>query len=384
MPTRGPRPLSAKVCNDSPIARGTIGEPIHYREAGSDAGGGDPPRLGNQDRRQRDPLGRNSVPVRCTHSEILQAAQAPRSPVKPTPPRPTTIVDAPRLSKKLGVDLVLASETLQYTGSFKFRAAYNVASNVKQAHIITASSGNFGQAMAYACSLFGKRCTVVMPTAAPKIKVDAVREYGAEVDLIDVKKKSRLERLDELAKEFPHAYVASPYDDALVIEGNASLAKELFALGLDLDFIVAPIGGGGLTSGLVKAVERSGRKIDVLAAEPLLSNDAAQSFRAGHIVAVADESSTIADGARVLRIGDRNLEIPRPGLTAVVEVTEDQIKEGVRLLFALANLKAEPTGALALGAVLAQPDRFTGKRVCCVVTGGNAEPALYAEVIAGV
>ena len=302
----------------------------------------------------------------------------------PTPPRPTTIVDAPRLSKKLGVDLVLASETLQYTGSFKFRAAYNVASNVKQAHIITASSGNFGQAMAYACSLFGKRCTVVMPTAAPKIKVDAVREYGAEVDLIDVKKKSRLERLDELAKEFPHAYVASPYDDALVIEGNAGLAKELFALGLDLDFIVAPIGGGGLTSGLVKAVERSGKKIDVLAAEPLLSNDAAQSFRAGHIVAIADESSTIADGARVLRIGDRNWEILSQGLTAVIEVTEDQIREGVRLLFALANLKAEPTGALALGALLAQPDRFRTKRVCCVVSGGNADPALYAELIEGI
>jgi threonine dehydratase len=261
-------------------------------------------------------------------------------PASPTPPRPTTIVDAPRLSRKLGIDLVLASESLQYTGSFKFRAAYNVASNVKQAHIITASSGNFGQAIAYACSLFGKRCTVVMPSGAPRTKVDAVREYGGEVDLVDVSKKGRLERLGELAKEFPAAYVASPYDDDLVIEGNASLARELFELGLDLDYIIAPIGGGGLTSGLVKAVEQSGKKIDVLAAEPLLSNDAAESFRAGHIVERADESNTIADGARVLRIGDRNWEILSNGLTAVLEVTEDQIKEGVRLLFALANLKA--------------------------------------------
>jgi len=304
--------------------------------------------------------------------------------VKPTPPRPTTIVDAPRLSKKLGVDLVLASETLQYTGSFKFRAAYNVASNVRQDHIITVSSGNFGQALAYACSLFGKRCTVVMPTVAPRIKVDAVREYGAEVDLVDLKKKSRLDRLGELAKQFPDAYVASPYDDALVIEGNAGLAKELFDLGLELDFIIAPIGGGGLTSGLVKAVERSGKQIDVLAAEPLLSNDAAQSFRAGHIVALPDESNSIADGARVLRIGDKNWEILSQGLAAVIEVSEEQIKEGVRLLFALANLKAEPTGALALGAVLAQPNRFKGKRVCCVISGGNADPALYAELIEGI
>jgi len=305
-------------------------------------------------------------------------------PALPTPPRPTTIVVSPRLSRKLGVDLILASETLQYTGSFKFRAAYNVASNVKQAHIITASSGNFGQAIAYACALFGKRCTVVMPSGAPRTKVDAVREYGAEVDLVDVKKKGRLERLRELAKEFPEAYVASPYDDALVIEGNATLATELFALDLDLDFIIAPIGGGGLTSGLVKAVERSGKKIDVLAAEPVLSNDAAESFRAGHIVEQPDESNTIADGARVLRIGDRNWEILSNGLTAVIEVTEDQIKEGVRLLFALANLKAEPTGALAIGALLAQPEKFRGKKVCCVISGGNADPALYAQLVSGI
>ena len=298
------------------------------------------------------------------------------TPKTPRPPRPTTIVDAPRLSKHLGVDLVLASETLQYTGSFKFRAAYNVASHVKQSHIMTASSGNFGQAIAYACALFGKRCTVVMPASAPKIKVDAVREYGAEVDLVEVEKKSRLERLGELAKQFPDAYVA--------IEGNAGLARELFALELDLDFIIAPIGGGGLTSGLVKAVEESGKKIDVLAAEPLLSNDAAQSFRAGHIVALAEESNTIADGARVLRIGDNNWKILSDGLTEVIEVTEDQIKEGVRLLFALANLKAEPTGALALGAVLAQPDRFKGQRVCCVISGGNADPALYARLVEGI
>ncbi len=299
-------------------------------------------------------------------------------------PRPTTIVDAPRLSRKLGVDLVLASEIHQYTGSFKFRAAHNVASHVKQGHIITASSGNFGQAIAYACSLFNKRCTVVMPATAPKIKVDAVREYGAQVDLVDVAKKGRLERLAELAREFPDAYVASPYDDPLVIEGNASLARELVALDLDLDFIIAPIGGGGLTSGLVKGVEQSGKKTKVLAAEPLLSNDAAESFRAGHIVSLPDESSTIADGARVLRLGDRNWEILSQGLAAVIEVTEEQIKEGVRLLFALANLKAEPTGALALGAVLAEPDRFRRKRVCCVISGGNADPAAYAKLVQGI
>jgi threonine dehydratase len=223
-----------------------------------------------------------------------------------------------------------------------------------------------------------------MPQTAPKIKVDAVREYGATVDLVDVKVKGRLERLRELAREFPAAYVASPYDDPLVIEGNAGLANELFALGLDLDFIIAPIGGGGLTSGLVSAVRKSNSRTKVLAAEPLLANDAAQSLRAGHIVEATDESSTIADGARMLRLGDNNWAILKEGLDGVVEVTEDQIKEGVRLLFALANLKAEPTGALALGAVLAEPDRFAGKRVCCIISGGNADPATYADLVRGI
>ena len=288
------------------------------------------------------------------------------------------------MSRKLGVDLVLASETFQYTGSFKFRAAYNVASHVRESHVITASSGNYGQAIAYACSLFGKRCTVVMPRSTPRIKVDAVREYGAEVDLVDIKVKGRLQRLGELAKEFPDAYVASPYDDPLVIEGNASLAKELFALNLELDFIVAPIGGGGLTSGLVKAVKEAGSSTQVLAAEPALANDAALSFRAGHIVAASEESATIADGARVLRLGDCNWQILKDGLAGVIEVSEDQIKEGVRLLFALANVKAEPTGALSLGAVLADPARFTGRRVCCVVSGGNADPASYADLVRGI
>jgi threonine dehydratase len=288
------------------------------------------------------------------------------------------------LSRKLGVDLVLASETFQYTGSFKFRAAYNVASHVQENHVITGSSGNFGQAIAYACSLFGKRCTVVMPQTAPRVKVDAVREYGAEVDLIDVKVKSRLDRIAELAREYPDAYVASPYDDPLVIEGNASLAKELFELDLDLDFIIAPIGGGGLTSGLVKAVKANGTETQVIAAEPALANDAALSFRAGHIVSAAEESPTIADGARVLRLGDRNWEILKDGLAGVIEVSEEQIREGVRLLFSLANLKAEPTGALSLGAVMADSNRFKGKRVCCVISGGNSDPAAYADLVRGI
>jgi threonine dehydratase len=295
--------------------------------------------------------------------------------------RATTFIEAPRLSKRLGVDLTIASETFQYTGSFKFRAAYNVASRVPQQKIIAASSGNFGQAMAYACSLLNKNCTIVMPSISARVKIDAVREYGGEVDLIDVSIKSRAARVEELARETPDAYVASAYDDSLVIEGNASLGRELATSRRDFQTIVAPVGGGGLTSGIIEGVRQSGRTIAVVGAEPLLANDAARSLRAGQIMTNETEPRTIADGARTVSLGRRNWEILKQGLKRIVEVPEELIEEGVRLLFETANLKAEPTGALSIGALLSEPESLRGEVVCCVVSGGNVDPAVYRSLL---
>src|SRR5881394_565300 len=137
--------------------------------------------------------------------------------------RPTTFIEAPRLSRRLGVDVTIASETFQHTGSFKFRAAYHVASQVPQPRIIAASSGNFGQGLAFACQLLHKSCLVVMPDTSAKVKVEAVREFGGEVELIDLARTTREARVRELASSHGDAYVASPYDDPLVIEGNATL-----------------------------------------------------------------------------------------------------------------------------------------------------------------
>jgi threonine dehydratase len=299
-------------------------------------------------------------------------------------PRPTTIIDAPRLAAHLGVDLFLATETFQRTGSFKFRAAFNLVANVPHPHVIAASSGNFGQAMAYACKLFGKRCTVVMPANSARVKVDAVLSYGGRVDLVDTTKVKRAARVAQLAAEHPDAYIASAYDDPYVIAGNSSLGDELAALALPPDVVVVPISGGGLTAGLVQAAQRAGHPMRVIGAEPLMANDAARSLREGHIVVNETEPQTIADGTRTLSVGRYNWEILKDGIEAIVEVPEDAIREGVRLLFSLANLKAEPTGALGIGAIMASPDTFRGRRVCCVVTGGNVDPAVYSAIIAPV
>lgn len=295
--------------------------------------------------------------------------------------RPTTIIVSKRLSKHLEVDLTIASETFQHTGSFKFRAAFNMASKVAQREIITASSGNFGQALAYSCSILNKSCIVVMPSISVQVKIDAVRDYGGTVDLIDVRVKSRAERVAEIARERPEAYVASAYDDPLVIEGNSSLGAELSSIGREFDIILAPVGGGGLTSGIITGIRDSGRRLQVIGAEPALANDAARSLRAGRIIANEAEPETIADGARTVSVGQHNWPLLKEGLSQIVEVPEERIKEAVRLLFSYANLKAEPTGALSVAALLTEPASFRGRHVCCVISGGNVDPAVYRSLL---
>ena len=296
--------------------------------------------------------------------------------------RPTTIIEAPRLSKRLGAHVVIASETFQLTGSFKFRAAYNVALHVPNEHLIAASSGNFGQALAYACQLTGKQCTVVMPNNSAAVKVEAVRDYGATVDLINVREVSRSERVQRLAGEIGEAYIASPYDDPLVIEGNASLGDEILALGRNVDALLVPVGGGGLLGGVLQSFARANHATRVFGAEPALGNDAARSLREGRLVVNENEPQTIADGARTVSLGRHNWPIIREHVAGIVEVSEEQIREGVRLLYGLANLKVEPTGALSIGALLAAPDQFRDQKVCCVVSGGNVDSAVYRDCIA--
>ena len=306
---------------------------------------------------------------------------APPAPALLAALRPTTIVAAPRLAKRLGIDVRLASETFQHTGSFKFRAAYSVALGVPHPTIVTASSGNFGQALAAGCARAGKQAIVVMPESSARVKVDAVRAYGGEVVLVDTRVTSRAARVAEVATAHPEAYVASAYDDDLVISGNSSLGEELSRLSEPFDTVLAPVGGGGLASGLLLGLRRGGHTASLWGAEPALANDAARSLAAGERASNAGEPQTLADGARTPSLGGRNWEILREGLAGIVEVPEAAIAEGVRLLFADANLKAEPTGAMGIGALLASPQNFRGRRVVCVVSGGNVDADLYGRLL---
>lgn len=293
--------------------------------------------------------------------------------------RPTVFIESEKLKTYLGIDLTVATETFQHTGSFKFRAAYNLALNVENDEILTASSGNFGQALAYACKLLKKKCVVVMPETSAAVKIEAVRNYGATVDLVDTRKVGRSERVTQLAEKMPNCYVASPYDDLLVIEGNSTLGDEISER--DFDVVIVPIGGGGLISGISKGLCRNASKANLIGAEPLLGNDAARSLRAGKIIVNEQEPLTIADGARTLSLGNHNWEIIKSGVSEILEVSDEKIIEAVRLYFGLANLKSEPTGALTLGAILENKEKFKDKKICAVVSGGNVDTEVYRRIL---
>jgi len=294
--------------------------------------------------------------------------------------RRTTFLEPEKLKTHLKIDLTIATETFQHTGSFKFRAAYNLALNVPNLEILTASSGNFGQALAYACQLLNKKCVVVMPDISARVKIEAVKSYGATVDLIDTRTVGRSERVSQIAHEMPDAYIASAYDDLLVIDGNSTLGDELAEKNFDV--IIVPIGGGGLISGVSKGLCRNGNQATLVGAEPLLGNDASRSLAAGKIIVNETEPATIADGARTISLGVHNWAIIQRDVAEIVEVSEEKIAEAVRLYFNLANLKVEPTGALSLGAILENTNKFKDKKVCAVVSGGNVDAEIYRQILA--
>lgn len=295
--------------------------------------------------------------------------------------RPTTLIRNPRLDQLVGAEVLIASETFQYTGSFKFRAAYSAALRSSASRLIAASSGNFGQALAYAASLMNKEAIIVMPDNSAAVKVDAVREFGGQVELVETRKVSRAQRVSELASQYPDAQVLSAYDHDDVIAGNSTLGAELAERAGEYDAVIAPLGGGGLSAGLICGLMQAGSKMDVFGAEPLIGNDGKRSLDAGKIVINETEPQTIADGARTVSLGQRNWAILQTGIKDILEVSEESIEDALRSLFHLANLKCEPTGALALGAAVAYKNLFAKKRIICVVSGGNVDLDLFCRLV---
>src|SRR5947209_8805447 len=294
--------------------------------------------------------------------------------------RPTLLLQNLQLSAQLGCELTIATETFQYTGSFKFRAAYNLLSSMPQQHIVAASSGNFGQAVAYACKLLGKTCIIVMPKTSAQVKIAAVQSYGGIVDLVDVREVSRAKRVEQLLAEHTGAFPAPAYDDYRVVAGNSTLGKEILSFA-DFDVIVVPVGGGGLSSGIVLARDHLHARTEIIGAEPLPGNDAARSLRAGQLLSNEHEPATVADGARTLSLGQLNWEILQHGLKDIIEVPDALTLDALRRYFTYVNLKVEPTGALALGDICTRTKKDLVETLRCIVSGGNVDPTVYAQAL---
>ncbi|WP_306370534.1 threonine/serine dehydratase [Nocardiopsis sp. CC223A] len=287
-----------------------------------------------------------------------------------------------------GPPFLVKPESLQPTGAFKLRGATNAVALLTPAQrargVITHSSGNHGQALAYAAARMGVPCTVVVPDDAPKVKVDRMRDRGARVVLVPP------ERRAEVAEEMSRAELSAlipPFDAPAVIAGQGTVGLEILEQSPEVTTIVVPVGGGGLASGVATAARTvHPRRIRVVGVEPELAADAAESLERGRRIFWEPERThrTMADGVRVC-LSDLTFEHLRRRLDAIVTVTEDEIARAVAHLALGARVVAEPSGALAAAAILAgrvpaEPGR--PEATVAVVSGGNVDPDLFSRIIA--
>jgi threonine dehydratase len=282
--------------------------------------------------------------------------------------------------------LFLKLENLQPIGAFKLRGAYNKISSLRpeeRAHgVISYSSGNHAQGVAYAARTLGVKAIIVMPGNAPKNKLDATAALGAEVVKVGPGSEERRLRAQELAAAHGYAIVP-PYDDERIIAGQGTVGLEILADLPEVEAVLAPVGGGGLISGIAAAIKLTNPRVRVIGVEPEVAGDARASFRAGHIVSLPAEqvTQTLADGLRTQSIGERNFEHIRAFVDDIIGVKETEIREATRALSANSKTLAEPSGATAVAAFLFHSSELPLTRYnVAVITGGNIDPELLAEI----
>ncbi len=278
------------------------------------------------------------------------------------------------LNNWVGAELFFKPENLQKVGAFKARGAMNAVLNLREAErkngVATHSSGNHGQALAWAAAQNKIPAFVVMPSNSPQVKIDAVRGYGAEVILCEPTLQAREETLAEVVAKTGATFI-HPYNNVQVMAGQATCAKELLEQIEGLNAIVAPVSGGGLLSGTALSAHYFGKNVRVFAGEPALANDAKQSFDAGKIIP-STNPNTVADGLRT-SLGDKTFPIIKELVVDIFTVTEDEILAAMRLVWERMKLVIEPSAAVSLAAVIKHKKQFAGQRVGVIFTGGNVE-----------
>jgi threonine dehydratase len=278
------------------------------------------------------------------------------------------------LNELSGAELYFKCDNFQKAGSFKIRGATNTVEQLTieelNRGVATTSSGNHGAALSMAVTRRGGKTKVVMPNNTPEIKVNNVERNGGEVVWCEPEQESRESVLKELIEK-TGAVVVHPYNDERIMAGQGTCAKELLEDYPDLDTIVSPVSGGGLLSGTLLSSKALKANIQVFGAEPVEADDAYRSLKLGKIVP-NETINTICDGLRA-QIGTLTFPVIADLVDDIITVTEEEIIDSMRMIWERLKMIVEPSSSITLGAILKNKDKFNGKKVGLIISGGNVD-----------
>lgn len=294
---------------------------------------------------------------------------------------PTKLIKSDYLSQQTGAKVYLKPENMQHTGAYKLRGAYYKISTLSEEErakgLITASAGNHAQGVAYAAKAYGCKATIVMPTVTPLIKVNRTKSYGAEVILHGDVYDDACEYAYKLAEEHGYTFV-HPFDDLDVATGQGTIAMEIIQELPTVDYILAPIGGGGLITGVSTLAKMLNPKIKVIGVEPAGAASMTAALKAGEVVEL-DSANTIADGTAVKAVGHQNLPYVRENVDEVLLVEDDELIGAFLDIVENHKMIVENSGLLSVAA-LKQLD-CKGKKVVCILSGGNMDVITMSSIV---
>ena len=318
-----------------------------------------------------------------TYSDVLAARQRLGSLSCFTP-----LIEHPSLNAVVGARVLLKAENLQRVGAFKFRGAYNKIAQVDEARypggVVACSSGNHAQGVAAAATLRGLRSVIVMPVDAPRLKIERTKAFGGEVVPYDRVTEDRDAIAREICENRNAAYI-HPFDDPDVIAGQGTAGLEMMeqaaALGAVPDIVLVGASGGGLIGGISLAVKEKSPSTQIWSVEPAGFDDLARSLQKGSREKNAALSGSICDALLAVTPGELTFEMAKRYLAGGLSVTDEEAKAAVRFAFRELKLVVEPGGAVSLAAILAKKLPFEGKTVAAILSGGNIDPATFADII---
>ncbi len=286
----------------------------------------------------------------------------------------TPVLTSKLLNEISGAEIYFKCENFQRMGAFKMRGAANAVLNLpeekRQKGVVTHSSGNFAQALSLAAKSAGVPAYIVMPDSAPEVKKEAVNGYGGKVTECPPTLEEREKAAERIMAETGATFI-HPSNDLDVIYGQGTAALELLEDHKDLDFVITPVGGGGLIAGTALAVHFASEKCKTIGAEPFQVDDAYRSLKSGKIES-NDTADSIADGLKT-QLGDLNFPIIQLYVSEIIRVEEQEIIDALKLIWERMKIIVEPSSAVAFAAVLREKEKFRGKKVGIIISGGNVD-----------